>query len=53
MIKNLELTNPDSCLNKAADDEMVFVLRAKDPCRPGSHLGMDCYAGCVRAEQGG
>jgi hypothetical protein len=25
-----ELHNPMSCLNKAADDELVFVLRAKD-----------------------
>ncbi len=31
MIKRLELSTPTSCLNKAAVDEPVFVLRAKDP----------------------
>lgn len=31
MIKNQELAMPTSCLNKAQDDEPVFVLRAKDP----------------------
>lgn len=31
MLKHLELSRPDSCLNKAAADEPVFVLRAKDP----------------------
>ena len=31
MIKHLELSTPTSCLNKAAQDEPVFVLRAKDP----------------------
>lgn len=31
MLKHLELTNPASCLNKAAADEPIFVLRAKDP----------------------
>ena len=31
MLKKLELSAPDSCLNKAAADEPVFVLRAKDP----------------------
>jgi len=25
------LLQPGSCLNKAADDEPVFILRAKDP----------------------
>ena len=30
MIKRDELALPDSCLNKAADDEPVFVIRAKD-----------------------
>ena len=32
MWKREELDNPDSCINKAAEDEPVFVLRAKDPC---------------------
>jgi hypothetical protein len=31
MLKRDELSKSDSCLNKAADDEWVFVLRAKDP----------------------
>lgn len=34
MRKRDELASPQSCLNKAADDEMVFVLRAKDPLAP-------------------
>ncbi len=32
MLKADELTNPLSCINKAAPDEPVFVLRGKDPC---------------------
>ena len=32
MIKNDELANPTSCLNRAQPDEPVFVLRAKDVC---------------------
>lgn len=31
MLKRDVLKNPNSCLNKAAPDEPVFVLRAKDP----------------------
>lgn len=31
MIKSIELCDPGSCLNKAAPDEPVFVLRGKDP----------------------
>lgn len=34
MIKNQELTDPKSCLNQAAPEEMVFVLRANDPIAP-------------------
>lgn len=30
MLKRDELTNPESCLNRAADDEPLFVLRAND-----------------------
>lgn len=30
MIKRDELADPNSCLNKAADDEPIFVLRAQD-----------------------
>jgi hypothetical protein len=28
--KKDEIANPDSCLNRAADDEPIFVLRASD-----------------------
>lgn len=30
MIKEQELLNPNSCLNKAANGEPIFVLRAND-----------------------
>lgn len=48
MIKRLELSTPTSCLNKAADDEPVFVLRAKDPIaalvvRYWAHLADDVH----------
>ena len=31
MTKQEELTNPNSCMNKAHDCEMTFVLLARDP----------------------
>jgi hypothetical protein len=31
MIKSRELSEPTSCINKSQDDEMVFVLCARDP----------------------
>lgn len=31
MLKREELTDPKSCLNKAADDEMLFVILGRDP----------------------
>ena len=31
MVKRDELADPASCLNRAADDEPLFVLRASDP----------------------
>lgn len=34
MIKRDELANPNSCINRADDDEPVFVLRAHDPAAP-------------------
>jgi len=34
MIKRDELADPTSCINKAADDEPVFVLRASDALAP-------------------
>lgn len=30
-----EVSRVDSCLNRAGDDEPIFVLRANDPCAPG------------------
>lgn len=33
-LKQSELRNPSSCLNKAAPNEPIFVLRAKDPLAP-------------------
>lgn len=32
MTKEQEIKDPDSCLNRARPGEMVFVLRAHDPC---------------------
>lgn len=29
-----EIKTPNSCLNRAADDEPIFVLRAHDSCAP-------------------
>lgn len=34
MIKSNEISNPRSCLSKAADDEPVFVLRSTDRSSP-------------------
>lgn len=34
MIKSEELTNPNSCMSKARDDEMTFVLLGRDPAAP-------------------
>lgn len=31
MIKSKELSDPTSCLNKADDDELLFVLLGRDP----------------------
>lgn len=31
-----ELANPNSCLNKARDDELLFVLLARDPAAPAT-----------------
>jgi len=36
MKKRDEIEQPGSCLNKAAEDEPLFVLRAKDPHAPGA-----------------
>ena len=34
MIRSEEIADGDSCLNNAADDEPLFVLRANDPLAP-------------------
>jgi hypothetical protein len=34
VIKRDELANPNSCINKAAADEPIFVLRAQDILAP-------------------
>lgn len=34
MLKSDELTNPKSCLNKAHENERLFVLLARDPAAP-------------------
>ena len=34
MKKTDELADPTSCLNKARDDERLFVLLARDPAAP-------------------
>jgi hypothetical protein len=34
MLKREELANPGSCFNRAKDDEMVFVLLARDVAAP-------------------
>jgi hypothetical protein len=36
MIKSLEVLNPDSCLNKASDNEIVFVLLGRDKAAPAA-----------------
>lgn len=38
MLKVDEIADQNSCLNKAADDEPVFVLRAHDPLAIGTVL---------------
>lgn len=35
MLKSEEISNPNSCLSKAADNEPVFVLRGQDIFAPG------------------
>lgn len=38
MIKRDELSSPNSCMAKALDDEMVFVLLARDKAAPAAIL---------------
>jgi hypothetical protein len=34
MIKSQELTDPNSCMSRARDDEMTFVLLGRDAAAP-------------------
>jgi hypothetical protein len=34
VVKLKEIHDPNSCLNRASNDEIIFVLRAKDPVAP-------------------
>lgn len=36
MLKTDEVTDPNSCLNRADDDEPIFVLLARDASAPGT-----------------
>lgn len=36
MKKQDELHDPESCFNKAQPDEIIFVLRSKDPAAPNT-----------------
>lgn len=36
MRKRDELTNPDSCLNRARDQELTFVLLGRDAAAPAA-----------------
>ena len=36
MIKGAEAAHPDSCWNRAAEDEMVFVLIGRDKAAPAA-----------------
>ena len=36
MIKRLELTDPNSCMSRAREDEMTFVLLARDIAAPNT-----------------
>jgi hypothetical protein len=38
VIKKDELANPNSCINRAQDDEPTFVLLARDPAAPQAIL---------------
>lgn len=39
MLKRDELATQTSCLNRAADDEPIFVLRANDENAPAAVIG--------------
>ena len=53
MRKKQELTDPNSCMSRAKDDEMTFVLLGRDSAAPwairwwveeGVRQGKNCYA---------
>lgn len=50
MIKRKEIADPTSCLNRAADDEPLFVLRAHDI--NGSHM-VRVWANSYASRNGG
>lgn len=53
MKKRDELANPNSCINRAEDDEPVFVLRAHDPAAPEIvREWADAYASRKEDKQG-
>ena len=47
MTKKENLENPNSCLNHAADDEPIFVLRGKDIIAPKVVEAWAMYAGGI------
>ena len=58
MIKKDEIADPNSCLNKAGDDEPIFVLRAQDVFAADTILAWadryrraHCPAGAWRSEK--
>ena len=53
MKKIKELTDPNSCLSKAADDEPLFILRAQDELAPAvvRHWAMLARASKVAHEK--
>lgn len=36
MTKEKEISDPNSCLNKAKDNEILFVLLGRDPAAPAA-----------------
>lgn len=38
MRKDLERENPESCFNRAKEDEMLFVILGRDPAAPTTIL---------------
>jgi hypothetical protein len=54
MLKRDEVANKNSCLNKAREDEPIFVLRANDPIAPAMvRLWASTYRDEKMAQRGG